>query len=64
MSKQGPTSELDHDNWDDKYIPEEAKMFTRESEDTIQKRVICTAKHTKSQAKPSASEQVTVITNN
>lgn len=44
MSKRGPTSELNHDNWDDKFEPEEAGTFTRAPNDALQKRVIRTAK--------------------
>lgn len=44
MAKRGPTSELNHDNWDDQYVPEEAGTFTKASEDALQKRVIRTAK--------------------
>lgn len=44
MAKRGPTSELNHDNWDDQFVPEDAGTFTKASEDALQKRVIRTAK--------------------
>lgn len=55
MSKRGPTSELNHDNWDDKFEPEEAGTFTRANDEALQKRVIRTAK------RRSASDQVNVL---
>lgn len=44
MSKRGPTSELNHDNWDDKFEHEEAGIFTKATGEALQKRVIRTAK--------------------
>lgn len=43
-SKRGPVSDLNHDNWNEEYEPEEAGEFKKANEDEIKRRVIKTAK--------------------
>lgn len=43
-SKRGAISDLNHDNWNEEYEPEEAGEFKKANEDEIKKRIIRTAK--------------------
>jgi hypothetical protein len=44
MAKRSATSELNHENWNEKEVPEEAGTFSKASPDVMQHRVIRSAK--------------------
>ncbi|XP_023017559.2 uncharacterized protein isoform X1 [Leptinotarsa decemlineata] len=46
-NRLGPTSDLNHDNWDKEEEPEDAGTFKRASEEELKKRVIKTARRKK-----------------